>query len=94
MKAAVCREFGKPLVIEEVTLAPPGRGEVKVKLNACAICHSDIFYMEGAWGGDLPAVYGHEAAGVVDAVGEGVVGLAAGDHVIVTLIRYCGHCPA
>jgi len=94
MKAAVCHEFGKPLVIEEVVLAAPGPGEVKVRLRACAICHSDIFYMEGAWGGDLPAVYGHEAAGVVEAVGDGVAGLAPGDHVIVTLIRYCGHCPA
>lgn len=79
MKAAVCHDFGKPLVIEEVILAPPGPGEVKVKLRACAICHSDIFYMEGAWGGDLPAVYGHEAAGVVDAVGDGVAGLTPGD---------------
>jgi Zn-dependent alcohol dehydrogenase len=94
MKAAVCHAFGKPLVIEDVILAPPGPGEVEVKLKACAICHSDIFYMEGAWGGDLPAVYGHEAAGVVGAVGDGVAGLATGDHVIVTLIRYCGHCPA
>lgn len=59
-----------------------------------AVCHSGIFYMEGAWGGDLPAVYGREAAGVVDAVGDGVAGLAPGDHVIVTLIRYCGHYPA
>jgi Zn-dependent alcohol dehydrogenase len=94
MKAAVCHEFRKPLVIEEVVLAPPGPGEVRVKLKACAICHSDISYMEGAWGGDLPAVFGHEAAGVVDAVGDDVAGLTPGDHVIVTLIRYCGHCPS
>ena len=60
MKAAVCREFGKPLVIEDVELLPPGEGEVEVKLAACAICHSDILYIEGAWGGTLPAIYGHE----------------------------------
>jgi Zn-dependent alcohol dehydrogenase len=92
MKAAVCREFGKPLLIEEIDIAEPGPGEIKVKLAACAICHSDIHYMEGAWGGDLPAVYGHEAAGIVETVGPGVAGLKRGDHVVVTLIRSCGHC--
>lgn len=92
MLAAVCRAFGAPLVVEEVALAPPGPGEVEVRLAACAICHSDIHFMEGAWGGALPAVYGHEASGVVAAVGAGVDGVAAGDHVVVTLIRSCGGC--
>jgi Zn-dependent alcohol dehydrogenase len=92
MKAAVCREFGKPLVIEDVELAPPQIGEVQVKLAACAICHSDILYAEGAWGGRLPAVYGHEAAGVVETIGTGVSGIQPGDHVLVTLIRSCGTC--
>ncbi len=92
MKAAVCREFGKPLVIEDVELLPPGEGEVEVKLSACAICHSDILYIEGAWGGNLPAIYGHEASGVVYKVGPGVVNVKTGDHVIVTLIRSCGNC--
>ncbi len=92
MKAAVCREFGKPLVIEEIAIDPPQAGEVKVKLAACAICHSDLLYMSGGWGGTLPAVYGHEAAGVVEEVGAGVDGVSAGDHVVVTLIRSCGGC--
>ncbi|MGI9509321.1 MAG: Zn-dependent alcohol dehydrogenase [Geminicoccaceae bacterium] len=92
MKAAVCTEFGKPLVIEELDIDPPQSGEVKVKMAACAICHSDILFMEGAWGGELPAVYGHEAAGVVEEVGPDVDGIAAGDHVVVALIRSCGHC--
>ena len=92
MKAAVCREFGKPLTIEEVDLAPPGPGEIRVKIAVCAICHSDIHFAEGAWGGDLPAVYGHEAAGVVEETGAGVATLQPGDHVAVTLIRACGHC--
>lgn len=92
MKAAVCYEFGEPLVIEEVTIAPPQAGEVMVKLVACAICHSDIHYMEGAWGGTLPAIYGHEAAGVVVGVGSGVERTRPGDHVVVTLIRSCGYC--
>ena len=92
MKAAVCRTFGEPLVIEDIEIAAPQAGEIKVKLAACAICHSDIFYAEGAWGGDLPAVYGHEASGVVEAVGSRVTTVAPGDHVVVTLIRSCGHC--
>ena len=92
MKAAVCREFGKPLVIEEVNLADAGPGEVKVKLVSTAICHSDISYADGAWGGDLPAVYGHECAGVVESIGLGVTTVKVGDPVVVTLIRSCGHC--
>lgn len=92
MKAAVCREFGAPLTIEAVRLDPPQTDELTVKIAACAICHSDITYMQGGWGGTLPAVYGHEAAGVVEAVGSGVADLAPGDHVVVTLIRACGRC--
>jgi Zn-dependent alcohol dehydrogenase len=92
MKAAVCREFGKPLTIEDIDVNPPQAGELKVDLSACAICHSDIIYMDGGWGGKLPAVYGHEAAGVVAEVGSGVNNVVPGDHVVVTLIRSCGHC--
>ena len=92
MKAAVCYEFGKPLVIEAVEIDPPQAGEVKVKLAACAICHSDIHYIDGAWGGSLPAVYGHEASGVVEDVGPGVSQLKPGDRVVVSLIRSCGYC--
>lgn len=92
MRAAVCREFGQPLSIEDIVLADPGPGEIKVAVAACAICHSDIHYADGAWGGTLPAVYGHEAAGRVQAVGPGVAGLAPGDAVVVTLIRACGTC--
>ena len=92
VKAAVCREFGKPLVIEEVEILPPRAGEVQVKLNACAICHSDILYADGAWGGELPAIYGHEASGVVGTRGPGVTNVQPGDHVLVTLIRSCGTC--
>ena len=92
IKAAVCHSFGEPLVIEDIQLRAPQMGEVEVTLDAVAICHSDISYIDGGWGGSLPAVYGHEAAGVVSAVGEGVRGLSAGDSVVVTLIRACGTC--
>ncbi len=91
IKAAVCHAFGEDLKIETVDLAGPGPDEVEVTLKACAICHSDISFMDGAWGGALPAVFGHEAAGVVSAVGNGAR-LTVGDPVVVTLIRACGHC--
>ena len=70
MKAAVCREFRQSLAIEQVELAEPRPGEVKVRIAACAICHSDLFFLAGAWGGELPAVAGHEAAGIVEEVGR------------------------
>ncbi len=92
IRAAVCRAFGEPLTIENLELAAPGAGEVEVTLGACAVCHSDIAYAEGAWGGDLPMVYGHEAAGTISAVGPMVSGFGEGDRVIVTLIKSCGNC--
>ena len=92
IKAAVCHSHGAPLSIDTVNLRAPGMGEVEVTLKACAICHSDIHYAEGAWGGALPAVFGHEAAGHVTAIGRGIKGLAVGDTVVVTLIRACGTC--
>ena len=93
MRAAICREFGQPLEIAEVELARPGPGEVRAELRAVAICHSDVSYADGDWGGDLPAVYGHEAAGVVTQVGAGVTDFAPGDRVVITLVRNCGTCP-
>ncbi|WP_298839009.1 Zn-dependent alcohol dehydrogenase [uncultured Roseobacter sp.] len=92
IKAAVCHSFGDPLVVEDIHLRAPQAGEVEVTLSAVAICHSDISYADGAWGGSLPAVYGHEAAGVISATGDNVTGLSDGDSVIVTLIRACGSC--
>ena len=92
IKAAVCHEFGKPLSVEDIDLRAPENDEIEVTLGAVAICHSDISYAQGDWGGFLPAVYGHEAAGRVTAMGENVRGLALGDHVVVTLIRACGQC--
>ncbi len=92
IRAALCRSFGAPLTIEEIRLAPPRAGEVTVDLGAVAICHSDVSLAEGDWGGALPAVFGHEAAGRITALGDGVTGHAVGDRVIVTLIRACGAC--
>ena len=90
MKAAVCRAFKAPLSIEELRSGRSRAGEVRVRIAACAICHSDLIFSTGGWGGELPAVAGHEAAGVVEEVGAGVRGIAPGDHVVVTLLRSCG----
>ncbi|MEZ5845222.1 MAG: alcohol dehydrogenase catalytic domain-containing protein [Geminicoccaceae bacterium] len=92
MRAAVCRAFGAPLQVEEISLDAPAQGEVLVNIVACAICHSDITCMEGGWRGPLPAVFGHEAAGIVQDTGPGVIEFHRGDHVVVSLIRSCGCC--
>lgn len=92
MKAAVCYEFGKPLVIEEVELDAPKTGEVKVRLAATAVCHSDLNAIRGRADPYLPLVAGHEAAGVVEEIGEGVTLAQPGDPVVVSLLRSCGRC--
>ena len=91
--AAVCTAHNAPLVLEELDLCAPRAGEIEVTVEAVAICHSDIHFAEGAWGGELPAVYGHEAAGRVTALGAGVTRVVLGNRVAVTLIRACGICP-
>jgi S-(hydroxymethyl)glutathione dehydrogenase / alcohol dehydrogenase len=95
MKAAVCYEYGKPLVIEELEIDPPKQGEVKVRLVATAICHSDVHLIRGEWASDtsrLPVVAGHECAGIVEEIGEGVTLVKPGDHVVMSLLRSCGRC--
>lgn len=92
MRAAICYEFGDPLRIEAVTLDPPQRGEVKVRVAATAICHSDVHYIKGEWNITRPFVPGHETAGVVEAVGDDVTLAQPGDRVVVSLLRSCGRC--
>lgn len=92
MKAAVCYEFGKPLVVEEIDMDPPQKGEVKVRLTATAICHSDIHSLRGDFRSNLPMVAGHESAGHVEEVGEGVILAKPGDGVVVSLLASCGQC--
>jgi alcohol dehydrogenase/propanol-preferring alcohol dehydrogenase len=82
MKAMVVREAGKGFTLEERPLLPPGRGEVRVRVHACGVCHSDYLVAGGVWPGlELPRVPGHEIAGVIDAMGEGVFGFSKGDRV-------------
>lgn len=93
MKAAVCYEFGKPLVVEDIDLEPPKKGEVKIRLAATAICHSDIHAIKGDFPGiQLPIVAGHESAGYVVEVGEGVNSLKPGDAVCAMMLSPCGKC--
>lgn len=92
MKAAVCYEFGQPLVVEQVEIESPQRGEVKVRMEATAICHSDIHYIEGERTAQPPLVVGHEGAGVVAEVGPDVNLVRVGDRVALSLLRQCGHC--
>jgi S-(hydroxymethyl)glutathione dehydrogenase / alcohol dehydrogenase len=93
MRAAVLEEFGAPLVVQEVDLADPGPGEVLVRLEACGVCHTDLYTASGADpSGYAPTVLGHEGAGVVERVGEGVTMVAAGDHVVTLFSPQCGKC--
>ena len=92
MRAAVLRETGGPLSVEDVELADPGSGEVTVRLAASGVCHSDWNVVTGATPNPLPAVLGHEGAGVVEAVGAGVTEVAEGDHVILSWLPACGKC--
>src|SRR4051812_14598226 len=93
IRAAVLEEFGQPLVVQDVDLAPPGSGEVLVRLHACGVCHTDLYTASGADpSGYAPCVLGHEGAGVVEAVGGGVSSGAPGDPVVTLFSPPCGEC--
>jgi len=92
MKAAIFVGQEEPLVIEEVTLDPPGPGQVQVKWSACGVCHSDVSIWNQTLPLPAPAVLGHEGAGVVATVGEGVTEFKTGDHVIGSFVPTCGEC--
>ena len=93
MRAAVLEEFGERLVVQEVELLEPKQGEVLVRLVACGVCHTDLYTASGIDpSGYSPTVLGHEGAGVVEAVGEGVDSLAVGDHVVTLFSPQCGEC--
>jgi S-(hydroxymethyl)glutathione dehydrogenase/alcohol dehydrogenase len=92
VKAAVLYEINKPLVIEEIDIDEPGPGHVMVKTVSSGVCHSDLHQIEGTLPIDLPVVLGHEAAGIVERVGEGVTYVQPGDHVVMNFIPFCGAC--
>jgi S-(hydroxymethyl)glutathione dehydrogenase/alcohol dehydrogenase len=93
IRAAVLEEFGQPLNVTELDLAGPGPGEVLVRLVACGVCHTDLYTASGADpSGYAPCVLGHEGAGVVEDVGEGVTSVAPGDHVVTLFSPQCREC--
>ena len=92
MKAAVFREVGKPLEVEEVEISKPGPREVLIRTAAAGVCHSDLHFVEGLYPAATPLVLGHESAGIVEEVGANVTYVKPGDHVITCLSVFCGHC--
>jgi alcohol dehydrogenase len=100
IRAAVLHAMGatppyavsRPLRIEEIDLAPPGRDEVLIKIAAAGLCHSDLSVINGDRPRPMPMALGHEAAGVVEEIGEGITDLQVGDHVVVVFVPSCGHC--
>ena len=92
MKAAVLIQPGQALVIEDVVISKPGPHEVLIRTAACGLCHSDLHFIEGAYPHPLPAIPGHEAAGIVEAVGSEVRTVKVGDAVVSCLSAFCGHC--
>jgi S-(hydroxymethyl)glutathione dehydrogenase/alcohol dehydrogenase len=93
IRAAVLEEFGKPLAVREVELSEPQAGEVLVRLVACGVCHTDLYTASGADpSGYAPTVLGHEGAGVVEKIGDGVSSLAPGDHVVTLFSPQCREC--
>ncbi|MEQ1549007.1 MAG: Zn-dependent alcohol dehydrogenase [Chakrabartia sp.] len=92
MKAAILHTVGQPLSIEDVVMSNPGPREVLIRTAACGLCHSDLHFIEGAYPHPLPAIPGHEAAGIVEAVGSDVRSVKVGDAVVTCLSAFCGTC--
>jgi S-(hydroxymethyl)mycothiol dehydrogenase len=94
VQGVVSRAKGEPVSLETVLVPDPGPGEAVVNVQACGVCHTDLHYREGGINDEFPFLLGHEAAGVVEAVGEGVTDLEAGDYVILNWRAVCGTCRA
>lgn len=92
VQAAVFQQVDEPLTIEDIDIAKPGQQEVLVRTVASGVCHSDLHFVEGLYPMDTPAILGHEAAGIVEKVGQLVSDVKPGDHVITCLSVYCGRC--
>ena len=92
MKAAVLREVGQPLQIEDIEIRKPKSREVLIRTTATGVCHSDVHFVRGAYPAELPIVLGHESAGIVEQVGDDVTYVEPGDHVITCLSVFCGYC--
>ena len=91
-KAVLCRELDKPVIVEEIEVEAPRRSEVMIQVSACGVCYSDLSATNGTIPFPLPLVLGHEGAGVIVEVGEGVTEFKAGDHVVSSFVSMCGRC--
>jgi S-(hydroxymethyl)mycothiol dehydrogenase len=94
VRGVVARGKQQPVGVETIVVPDPGPGEVTVRVQACGVCHTDLHYREGGIGNDFPYLLGHEAAGVVDAVGDGVTSVAPGEFVVLNWRAVCGECRA
>ncbi len=94
VKGIVARAKGEPVTLEDIQVPDPGPGEAVVAIQACGVCHTDLHYREGGISDDFPFLLGHEAAGVVESVGEGVTNVAPGDYVVLNWRAVCGDCRA
>ncbi|MFF5141388.1 S-(hydroxymethyl)mycothiol dehydrogenase [Streptomyces sp. NPDC013157] len=94
VRAVVARSKGAPVSLETIVVPDPGPGEALVRIEACGVCHTDLHYREGGISDEFPFLLGHEAAGVVEAVGDGVTDVAPGDFVILNWRAVCGQCRA
>src|SRR5437879_4089297 len=92
VRGVVARSKGAPVTVEEIVVPDPGPGEALVRVQACGVCHTDLHYREGAINDDYPFLLGHEAAGIVEAVGGGVTQIAPGDFVVLNWRAVCGEC--
>src|SRR6218665_4033406 len=92
MKAVIFRNTGEPVEFTDIEIAAPKRGEVRVKIAAAGVCHSDLHIRRGEWDAAVPLVMGHEGSGVVVELGEGVTSLSVGDHVVLSWVPPCGEC--
>ncbi|MEU4878259.1 alcohol dehydrogenase catalytic domain-containing protein, partial [Streptomyces sp. NPDC021608] len=94
VRAVVARGKGAPVSLETIVVPDPGPGEALVKVQACGVCHTDLHYKQGGINDEFPFLLGHEAAGVVESVGEGVTDVAPGDFVVLNWRAVCGRCRA
>src|SRR2546421_926048 len=94
VRGVIARSKGAPVEVATITIPDPGPGEALVKVQACGVCHTDLHYREGGINDEFPFLLGHEAAGVVEAVGDGVADLAPGDFVVLNWRAVCGRCRA
>src|SRR2546426_6215574 len=94
VRGVVAKAVKEPVSVETIVVPDPGPGEVKVRVQACGVCHTDLHYREGGIGDQFPYLLGHEAAGEVEKVGADVMGVAPGDFVVLNWRAVCGECPA